>query len=129
MDKFNTKHLLFIISGTAIITLKTYPVVFTRNGLRDSWISVIISSVFIFFFFAFILKVTMKLKNYNIYDVYCKALGNTLGKLMIFFFALTLFFTLVESSSIEANAMHTNMLIETPVWFFLVFFNINRCPY
>jgi spore germination protein (amino acid permease) len=122
MDKFNTKHLFFIISGTAIITLKTYPVVFTRNGNRDSWIAVLISSVFIFFYFAYILKVSKKLKNYNIYDIYCKALGNTLGNFFIFIFVLTLFFTLVESSSIEANAMHTNMLVETPTWFFLFFF-------
>ncbi|OGO78002.1 MAG: spore gernimation protein, partial [Clostridiales bacterium GWB2_37_7] len=122
MDKFTTKHFIFIISGTSIIALKTYPVIFTRNGGRESWVAVIISSVLIFLFLTYILKITMRLKNYNIYDVYCKALGNIVGKILMILFALTLFFTLVESSSVEANSMHTNMLVETPPWFFLIFF-------
>jgi spore germination protein (amino acid permease) len=33
-----------------------------------------------------------------------------------------MFLTLVESSSVEANSMHTNMLLNTPQWFFLLFF-------
>ena len=122
MDKFSTKHFIFIICGTSIISLKTYPVVFTKNGGRESWVAVIVSSILIFLFLAFILKVTMKLKNYNIYDVYCKTVGNTFGKMLMLLFSLTLLITLVESASVEANAMHANMLEETPPWFFLVFF-------
>lgn len=122
MDKFTTKHFIFIICGTSIIALKTYPVIFTKNGGRDSWIAVIISSFLILFFLSYILKVTMKFKNYSIFDVYCKAMGNLIGKMLTIFFVLTLFLTLIESSSIEANSMHTNMLVETPPWFFLLFF-------
>lgn len=48
MDKLNTKHLMFIIWGTSIVAMKTYPNVFIINGGRDSWISVIIASIILF---------------------------------------------------------------------------------
>ena len=53
MDKLNTKHLMFIIWGTSIVAMKTYPNVFIANGGRDSWISVIIASIFFIFLFYF----------------------------------------------------------------------------
>jgi spore germination protein (amino acid permease) len=37
---------------------------------------------------------------------------------------LTLILTLIECSAVEANAMHTNMFIETPTWYLAAFFVI-----
>ena len=60
MDKLNTKHLMFIIWGTSIVAMKTYPNVFIVNGGSDSWISVIIASIILFFllfiYFSFVKK-------------------------------------------------------------------------
>ena len=40
---------------------------------------------------------------------------------MLILFAITLFLSLVESASVEANSMHTNMLFEVPSWYILIF--------
>lgn len=122
MDKFSPKHFMFLILGVSIVSLKTYPTTFIRDGLRDSWIATIISSVIIFFFFLYIINIWKKNTNMNIVQIYRKALGNTLGNIFICLFLLTLFITLIECASLEADSMHQNMLIETPKWYMLLFF-------
>jgi len=121
MDKLNTKHLMFVIWGTSIVAMKTYPNVFIVNGGRDSWISVIVASIIIFFYFIFLLFVCKKTKCYNMDEIYHKALGKTLGNIFLVLFIITLIITLIESSSVQANALHVNMLADTPTWFFLLF--------
>lgn len=121
MDKLNTKHFMFIIFGTSIISMKTYPNIFIIDGGRDSWISVIISSILIFAYFIYIIFVCKKSNCYNMNEIYHKALGKTMGDIFLIIFILSLFVTLIEISSVEANALHVNMLSDTPVWFFLLF--------
>jgi len=121
MDKLNTKHLMFIIWGTSIVSMKTYPNIFIINGGRDSWISVIIASILLFFYFSYLLFVCKKTKCYNMDEIYHKALGKTMGNIFLILFIITLVVTLIESSSVEANALHVNMLSDTPAWFFLLF--------
>ncbi|NNU74781.1 endospore germination permease [Clostridium estertheticum] len=121
MDKLNTKHLMFIIWGTSIVAMKTYPNIFIVNGGRDSWISVIIASIILFFYFIFLISVCKKTKCYNMDEIYHKALGKTTGNIFLILFIITIIVTLIESSSVEANALHVNMLTDTPVWFFLLF--------
>ncbi|MFL0246498.1 GerAB/ArcD/ProY family transporter [Candidatus Clostridium stratigraminis] len=122
MDKFTSKHLAFLILGTAVISLKTYPAIYMRSGGKDSWVAVIISSTLIIFYFLYILYICKKTNSYNICNIYKKALGNILGTIFLFFFVVTLILTLVESSSVEASSMHTNMLYLNPPWTLLVFF-------
>jgi len=121
MDKLNTKHLMFIIWGTSIVAMKTYPNIFIVNGGRDSWISVIIASILLFCYFVFLLNVCTKTKCFNMDEIYRKALGKTMGDIFLILFILTLIVNLIESSSVEANALHVNMLSDTPAWFFLLF--------
>ncbi|MGH4137209.1 GerAB/ArcD/ProY family transporter [Clostridium sp.] len=121
MDKLNTKHLMFIIWGTCIIAMKTYPNVFIIQGGRDSWISVIIASILLFLFFAYILFVCKRTNCYNMDEIYHKALGKSIGNIFLILFIITLIVSLIESSSVEANALHLNMLSDTPPWFFLLF--------
>lgn len=59
---------------------------------------------------------------FNLYDVYCAALGKFFGKFFMILFALSLFLTLLESASVEANSMHINMLLEVPTWYISLFF-------
>ncbi|NLM12725.1 MAG: endospore germination permease [Epulopiscium sp.] len=122
MDRFNTKHLAFVLMGTTIVSLKTYPTVFTRSGGRDTWIAFIISSVVIFFYAWFMFSSFKKTNCYNLHKIYCGAAGKYLGNFFIILYGLTLFLTLLESASVEANSMHTNMLLETPTWYIVLFF-------
>ncbi|MGH4124938.1 MAG: GerAB/ArcD/ProY family transporter [Clostridium sp.] len=121
MDKLNTKHLMFIIWGTSIVAMKTYPNIFIVNGGRNSWISVIIASILLFSYFIYIIFVCKKTNCYNMNEIYHRALGKTLGDIFLILFIITLIVSLIESSSVEANALHINMLSDTPPWFFLLF--------
>lgn len=122
MDKFNTRHLGFLFLAAAIVSMKTYPNVFTNNGGRDSWIAVIIASAIIFVYFVAVLKLCKRTNTYDMVKIYRAAVGEKLGNFLLGLFALTLFLTMVESAAVEASSMHTNMLLETPVWFFLLLF-------
>ncbi len=125
IDKFNARHLGFIILGVSIVSLKTYPSLMTRNGGRDSWITLIIASIIIFLYAWFMLSSFKKTNTFNLYNIYCGALGKFWGNFLLILFAITLFLSLVESASVEANSMHTNMLFEVPSWYILIFF---VCP-
>ena len=124
MDKFTPRHLIFLILGVSIVSLKTYPRVFLANGQRDTWIAVIISSFIIFFFFIFIMSIWNKSEEKNFVKIYKIALGKTMGNIFIFLFVASLFITLIECAAIEADSMHQNMLLETPKWYFMLFFII-----
>lgn len=122
MDKITPKHLTFLILGVSIVSLKTYPRVFLENGQRDTWIAVIISSIVIFAFLIFIMSVWKQSSEKNMVKLYQIALGKRLGNFFVFLFAITLFITLIECTTVEADSMHQNMLLETPKWFFALFF-------
>ncbi len=122
MDKFTSKHYIFLIQATGIVSMKTYPMVFMKDGGRESWIAVIIASILVIGIYTYMIGICKKYECYNFYNIYKVALGETLGKFFIFLFIATLLMTLIESSGAEAGAMHTNMLIETPSWYFLLFF-------
>lgn len=124
MDKFTSKHFAFIIMGASIVSMKTYPTIFTRNAGRDSWVAVLIATAIFMLYFTFILRTAQRFKCKNMFEIYQQAVGKTLGTVFMAFFALTLLVTLIESSAVESNSMHTNMLLETPSWFFLLFFVI-----
>ncbi|MGI5998893.1 MAG: endospore germination permease [Lutispora sp.] len=122
MDKINTKHFAFLLLATGIVSLKTYPGVFMRDAGRDSWIAVTVASVLIFAFYIFIISTCKKTEVYNMREIYEKAVGKRLGDIFIALFIVNLFATLIECVSAEANSMHTNMLLETPTWYLMIFF-------
>lgn len=122
MDKFSSKHLGFVLLGIVIVSFKTYPTLFTRNGGRDTWIAMAAASLLALCYLLFMLRV-VRISNYkSLYNIYCSAIGNKLGYLLLFFYAATISLTLVESASVEANAMHTNIILEVPNWQYLMFF-------
>ena len=45
-----------------------------------------------------------------------------MGNFFIWLLIITLFLTLIEGASVEANAMHSTLLLETPIWYLLLFF-------
>lgn len=122
MDKLNSKHFAFYILATVIVSLKTYPGIFMRDGGRESWIAITISSALICAFFIYLISICKKTGVFNMQEIYEKAVGKKLGDALIVLFIITLFASLVESASAEANSMHTNMMMETPIWYLLLFF-------
>ncbi len=124
MDRFNGRHFALLIMGVAIVSLKTYPGIFLRNGSRESWIAIVIASLLIFFIYMYIINISEKNSRPNICQVYQTAFGNIIGNIAICIFIATLILTLIECSSVEANSMRENMLVETPNWYFLLFFII-----
>jgi spore germination protein (amino acid permease) len=124
MDKLSSNHLMFIIWGTTIVSMKTNANIFIRDGGRDSWLSMFIASLVILTFLIYILGIYKKNGIYTFSSIYKIALGNVMGTLFLIMFALTLMLTLLEASSVEANAMHTNIFIETPTWYLALFFVI-----
>ena len=122
MDRFNPYHLMFLMWSVSIISLKTYPRVFLVDGWRDSWIAVIVSSILIIIIGLYFMKIWKSSEEKNIVKIYRIAFGETLGNVFIGLFILTSFLILIESAGIEADAMHNHMSIETPKWYYGVFF-------
>ena len=121
MDKFNTKHFMFVIWGVAIVSLKTYPNIIIKHGGRDSWIATLVASILILLFVIYIMKICVKTNSYNMYEIYTSSLGRNFGYVFYLLFMFTLFLTMIECGAVEANSMHQNMLLETPVWYILAF--------
>lgn len=114
--------MIFIIIGVAIISLKTYPVVFLIDGRNSSWVGSIIASFIIFFYYLYILYVMKKTKKYNVWDIYKGAFGKYVGGILFGFFCINLFLTLLESCAVQGNAIHVGLLQNTPIWFLIVMF-------
>jgi spore germination protein (amino acid permease) len=123
-DKLTAKHLLFIIWGTTIVSIKTNINIFIRDGQRDTWIAIILSSVMILFYLIYTVNTCVRHNNFNFVEVYHKALGKKLGTVFLGMFILTLFLTLIECTAVESNAMQTNIFLETPTWYLILFFVI-----
>ena len=124
MDKFSPKHYVFLLLATGIVSMKTYPIVFIQPAGRDSWVAVIGASILIFLAFLFMIKTLKSRPNTTLLNVYQTAVGKTFGTILIGIFMLVMLLTMVESACIEADSMHQNMMVETPSWYFLLFFTI-----
>ncbi|MCY6355746.1 GerAB/ArcD/ProY family transporter [Clostridium sp. ZS2-4] len=122
MNNLNARHFIFIILGTSIVALKTYPNIIVKYGGRDSWIAVSIASLLILLFTVYILWICKKTNTYNIFEIYSSTLGQRLGTICLFLFIFALFLTLIECASIESSAVHQNMLLDSPPWYILLFF-------
>lgn len=121
MDKFNFKHLFFIICSVTVASLKTYPEIFTRLAGRDSWICTILASIIFILFADYIIKLYVNNEYENLYDIFTVALGKYLGKASLSLFAFMLFLSMIESAAAEASVIHYNLFIESPVWYILLF--------
>lgn len=124
MDKISSKHLIFIALGLSVVSLKTYPTILIKTGRTDTWICIIIASILILLFTYYIFNICKTTNCFSIIDIYYSSIGKIVGKFLIFILLITFYLTLVESSCIEANSLHTNLLSGTPTWFFVLFLTI-----
>ncbi|MBU5485288.1 endospore germination permease [Clostridium sp. MSJ-11] len=124
MYKMTSKQMFFIILGLVIVSQKTYPTIYIRNGGKDSWIATIIASIIILLYFILSIKVFKKSNCYDLYDIYCSSFGKILGNTFHIFYIISLILTLVECAGVESSAIHTNLLLETPIWYILIFMTV-----
>lgn len=124
MNKISTRHFMFLIFGTIIVPLKTYPNIIIQYAGRDAWISVAVSSIIIFLFTIFVIKTIHKTETYKITDVFKIAFGEKIGYLLSIFLCISFFFILIESCTLQASVTRGNLLIGTPYWYICLFFVI-----
>ena len=122
MEKLTSKHFIFFIIATISTTLFNYPSLFIRLGGRNTWIFSIIASLIFFFFAIFILSIVRKNQAYNFNEVCYKTLGKPIGNLFLIIFSIGLILICIESASVSSSAIHTNIFIDTPIWYSLIFF-------
>ncbi len=121
MDKFSSKHLIFIVLGLSVVSLKTYPTILVKTSGTDTWICMIIASIFIFLFTYYIFKTCGSKNCFSIKEIYFSSVGKYIGSFFLIMLILTFYLTLIESCSVESNSLHTNLLYSTPTWFFILF--------
>jgi len=124
MDKISSKHLIVVVLGLCVVSLKTYPTILVQTGHTDTWICMILASVLILIFTYYIFKICKSTNCFSIIDIYYSSLGKYLGGFFILLLLITFYLTLVESSCVEANSLHTNLLFNTPTWFFVLFLTV-----
>ncbi|BCG61095.1 GerAB/ArcD/ProY family transporter [Paenibacillus sp. URB8-2] len=119
MGSLNSKHLFFIITSLAVVTLKTFPTAFIKLGGRDTWIAMILASLIILLYVWLILMIHKKTGHYNLLDIYSKALGKWVGAFFACLFLLTILLTIFESAGAEAIVIHTGFQLLTPAWVYV----------
>lgn len=68
----------------------------------------------------YLLNICIKSETCNIRDIFLSS-SKLLGPIFMFIFSIGLFLCAVESSSVEANSIHTNFFLSTPNWYCLLF--------
>lgn len=124
MPNLKSKHLLFLIIPSVIISMATYSSLFLQFGGRNTWIICIIA-FFVELIFLYLLTIGLnKVGNYRFMSIAEISIGK-IGKLIFLcLLTLTLIIVCIESASVNSNALHTNLFIETPPWYCLLLFMI-----
>lgn len=127
LNKISTKHLIFLFLSVTSVSLRSYSSIFIKIGGRDTWVAAIIAVILFSLYTLFIVYVTKKTNSLDFKEVFLNTYPKPIGNILVFLFAICLFITAVESASAESNAIHTNIFIETPVWYCLIFFIVPGC--
>lgn len=115
----NSKHLMFIIAGLGIVSVKTYPTIFTRLAGRDTWLAVLAAMLVILMYISYMIWICQRKNCYSMVRIYRTALGKLWGNGMIILFLLSVLLHLVECASVEPSAMHENFLFKIPTVAFI----------
>ena len=121
MNKLSSKHYLFFICTVSFIGLRSYSSIFIKLGGTSTWLAVIIAGIIYLAYLYFIMYVCKKTNNFDIKDIFEKAYPKGFSNILIFIFAFALFLTSIESASLQGDSIHSNIFIETPIWYSLLF--------
>ncbi|GIM29464.1 hypothetical protein CPJCM30710_21300 [Clostridium polyendosporum] len=122
MEKLTSKHLSLLVFVVSVVSLRTYPSLFVRQGGRDTWIFTIVASVLFFIYVLYLINVCEKTSTLDFNKIVITSLGKAYGNLYLGIFVVTLLLTAIRSAAVEANAIHVSLFVETPIWFALLFF-------
>lgn len=124
MDELYSKYIFFLLLGVSVVSIKTYPHIFMKDGRSESWIGIIAASLIIFIYAIFLTKLVLKKDTFS-FDQFCQdTFGKILGIIIKIIFSIVLFLTIVESCSVPSSLFHTNFFIESPIWYILLFFTL-----
>lgn len=121
MNNFNWKHYIFIAIAFSVVPIKTYTSIYLKDAGNESWIPLIGASIILCLYVAYSMRIFNKNNCYSVSEIYKKALGNFLGQVMLMYLFISIFIMLIETASVITSIIHTNLLIETPMWFSLLF--------
>lgn len=124
MEKLTSKHLSLFIFVVSVVSLRTYPSLFARQGGRDTWIFTIVASILFLMYVLYLINVCEKTDTFDFNKIVITSLGKVLGNLYLGIFVLMLLLTAMKSAAVESNAVHVSLFIETPIWFAMLFFVI-----
>lgn len=125
MERLTTNHFVFLIAAVTLVSIIMYPSIFIESGGRDTWILTLVASIIILIYASIIFKVSHKTKSYDFKYICYEVLGKALGKVYLLLFSFIIIFTTVESASITISSINSNMFLETPIWYGLLFFIIS----
>lgn len=121
MNQFNWKHYIFIGIAFVVVPIKTYTSIYLKETYNESWIPLIIASLILCLYVYFSMRIFKKNNCYDISKIYHIALGNFFGKAFLVLLLLTILLSLTETAAVLTSLLHTNLLIETPIWYGLIF--------
>lgn len=124
MVKLSSKHYIFFILAVSSISLRSYSSIFIHFGGRDTWIAALIAGAIYVAFSYFIIYVCKRTDTFDIREIFSSAYPKVISDILMFLFALQLFMTSVETSAVQADSIHANIFLETPIWYSLLFFII-----
>lgn len=127
MNKLSTKHFMFFIFCTIVVSLRLYSSVFIKYGGRDTWIIVILSSLVMTLCYIYILHISQKTNTLSINDIYKNTYPSFIYYIMLGLFCIGLFLASVESVSAYASSLRTNLFINTPIWYSIIFLLLPAC--
>lgn len=119
MKFLNTKQMAFVILGVSVVSIKTFPTIFVTLGGRDTWIAVAIASLLILAVMDYLLVVCKGLGCFNLAVIYRTAVGKAAGAVLLGFLLLTVFLTMLESSSMGPSTIQEHFLPYIPIWIFI----------
>ncbi|MPQ43722.1 GerAB/ArcD/ProY family transporter [Clostridium tarantellae] len=124
MEKLTSRHFIFFIIGSMTISLISYPSLFIQWGKNDTWICTFFAAIIFLLFSFFTIGVMNNTKEYDFKSICFKTLGKFFGTIYLLIFSATIILTCIESTSINATSIHTNIFLDTPIWYSLLLFLI-----
>lgn len=117
MSKITQRQLFFLIIHTQIgggVLSLAFDVQEVTG--RDSWISVLISGIFIQVLILLFFTLLKRFSNLNIFEISIALLGKFIGKIINFFYILFFIFTNVSLITYYGKLLHTWITPRTPMW-------------
>lgn len=124
MKRISSWHFAFFIIIVCNISSRSYASIFLELGGRDTWIALIIAAIIFIMYSSFIIYVCKKTDNFDIKEVFKSAFPKPIYIFILMLFTITIFLNGIESASIQSDAVHCNIFLETPTWYTLIFFII-----